>query len=120
MDAKNAVRRTLIAVGAVASLLALPRAALADHDAAARAAAASDPQYSAGYLTSWNALHKMKPMDVMHLVDADKKGYVTLEQFMKFQEELFQRIDRNHDGKIDADEWMGAGSQKAAPKASMK
>jgi hypothetical protein len=56
---------------------------------------------------SWAALQRMKPMEVMHAIDADKKAYVTREEFMKFQEELFARMDRNADGKVDAKEWMG-------------
>ena len=56
---------------------------------------------------SWAAVQRMKAMDVMHMIDIDKKGYVTREEFMKFQEQLFDRMDRNHDGKVDAKEWMG-------------
>jgi len=117
MKTKTAVRRFLVAAGVVSSLLALPRAGLAGDDAAARAAAASDPQYS-GHLTSWSGLIKLKPMDVMHMVDTDKKGYVTRDEFMKFQDLLFQRIDRNHDGKIDVEEWMGTGMAKAPTAAA--
>jgi EF hand len=56
---------------------------------------------------AWAALHQMKPMEVMHMIDADRKGYLTREEFMKFQSEFFDRMDRNHDGKVDAEEWMG-------------
>ncbi len=104
MTTKSAVRRTLLAAALLASTLALPVMAFAADDAAARAAAASDPQYTAGYLSSWNALRKMKPMEVMHMVDADKKVYVTREEFMKFQEQFFDRMDRDHDGKVTAQE----------------
>ncbi|BDG06080.1 EF-hand domain-containing protein [Anaeromyxobacter oryzae] len=52
-------------------------------------------------------LSKMKPMDVMHAMDKEGKGYVTREEFMKFQEEFFERMDRNHDGKVDTNEFMG-------------
>lgn len=115
MLTKHPVRRTFLAAGVLGAVLALPRSSsaddkAADDDRAARAAAASDPQYTAGYLNSWTAMRKMKPMEVMHIVDADKKGYVTKEEFMKFQEQFFRRMDRDHDGKISAQEWMGTGA----------
>jgi hypothetical protein len=119
MKTKSAVRRTLIAAGVVSSLLAVPRVGLADHDAASRAAAASDPQYS-GHLDSWGGLIKLKPTDVMQVVDADEKGYVTKDEFLKFQEELFQRIDRNGDGKSDGQERTGTGTAKSATAASAR
>jgi hypothetical protein len=56
---------------------------------------------------SYDELHRMKAMQVMHEMDMDKKGYVTREEFMKFMEQLYDRMDKNHDGKIDANEWMG-------------
>src|SRR5437870_13803953 len=67
---------------------------------------------AAGPLTSdearsYDQLARMKAMEVMHMIDADKKGYVTREEFMKFQEQFFDRMDQNHDGKVDAKEWMG-------------
>jgi len=105
-----AVRRSLFAAALLATTVALPAMAFASDEAAARAAAASDPEYSAAHLSSWNALHKMKPMDVMHMVDADKKGYVTREEFIKFEEQFFDRMDRDHDGKATAQEWMGEGA----------
>jgi hypothetical protein len=120
MTTKSAVRRTLLATALLASTLALPAMAFAADEAAARAAAASDPEYAAGYLSSWSALHKMKPMDVMHMVDADKKGYVTREEFIKFQEQLFERMDRDQDGKVTAQEWMGGASGKAAAGSAKK
>jgi hypothetical protein len=106
MPTQHAVRRTFLATALLASMLSLPQAARADDDKAARAAAANDPRYS------WAALRKMKPMEVMHMVDEDKKGYVTKEEFMKFQEQFFDRMDRDHDGKISAQEWMGGKAGK--------
>jgi hypothetical protein len=65
---------------------------------------------------SWAALQGMKAMEVMHAMDAAKKGYVTREEFMKFQEAFFQRMDRNGDGKLDAQEWMGEAAEGGARK----
>jgi EF hand len=79
--------------------------------AVAPAARAAGPS-STDEVRSWSALQKMKAMAVMHMVDADKKGYVTKEEFMKFQEQFFDRMDRDHDGKVTAQEWMGKGGKK--------
>ncbi len=59
------------------------------------------------YPSSWLEYRKMEPMPAMHMMDSDKKGYVTKEEFMKFQEEFFSRMDKDHDGKVTADEWLG-------------
>jgi hypothetical protein len=49
---------------------------------------------------------KMKPMDVMHVMDPDNKGYVTKEDYMKFHEMMFQKMDKNRDNKLDEDEFV--------------
>jgi EF hand domain-containing protein len=56
---------------------------------------------------SYAALLELKPMDAMHLVDVDGKGHVTREDFMKFQQQIFERIDSDHDGRATAEEWVG-------------
>ena len=56
---------------------------------------------------SYYALMKMKPAEQMRLMDPDKKGYVTKEEFMKFYESMFDKMDKNKDGKLDKGEWMG-------------
>jgi hypothetical protein len=53
------------------------------------------------------ALLEMKPMDAMHLMDVDGKGHVTREDFMRFQQQVFDRMDKDHDGKATAEEWVG-------------
>jgi len=70
-------------------------------------AARAETPTSTDQVRSYSALLKMKPMEVMHMCDAEKKGYVTREEFMKFHEEIFQKIDRDHDGKLSSAEWMG-------------
>ena len=65
---------------------------------------------------SYNQLARMKPMEVMHMIDSDKKGFVTREEFLKFQEQFFDRMDQNHDGKVDPREWMGKAGTGAASK----
>jgi EF hand len=107
MLTKQTFGRVLIALVLFSAAFVTPREASAADDAAARAAAASDPQYS-----SWAAMRKMKAMDAMHMIDSDKKGYVTKEEFMKFQEQFFEHMDRDHDGKVTAKEWMGTGAAR--------
>ena len=65
---------------------------------------------------SYNQLARMKPMEVMHMIDSDKKGFVTREEFLKFQEQFFDRMDQDHDGKVDPREWMGKAGTGAASK----
>lgn len=50
---------------------------------------------------------KMKPMQAMHMMDKGNKGFVTREAFMKFHEEMFDRMDKDHDGKLSPEEWLG-------------
>ena len=68
---------------------------------AARAADVSFDKVPANY----TMLMKMTPMDLMHAMDPDNKGYVTKEDFMKFHEMMFEKMDKNHDGKLSADEF---------------
>jgi uncharacterized membrane protein YfbV (UPF0208 family) len=59
---------------------------------------------------SYAAMMKMKPMDVMHMMDTDKKGSVTKEQFMKFHEAMFEKMDKNKDGQLSQEEWLNPRS----------
>jgi Ca2+-binding EF-hand superfamily protein len=54
-------------------------------------------------------LMRMDPMEVMHMIDKGTKGYVTREEFLKFQEQFFNRMDRDHNGRISEVEWTDAG-----------
>jgi hypothetical protein len=58
---------------------------------------------------SYTAAQKMKPVDVMHMMDTDKTGYVTREEFIKFQEALFDKMDRNHDARLTETEFTDRG-----------
>jgi len=57
---------------------------------------------------SYYALMKMKPAEVMHVMDPDKKGYVSKEDFMKFHqkmaENMFDKMDKNHNGRLEQSE----------------
>jgi hypothetical protein len=58
---------------------------------------------------SYTALMKMDPVDVMHMIDKEKKGYVTRDEFLKFQAALFDNIDRNKDRRLSAPEFTDQG-----------
>jgi hypothetical protein len=60
-------------------------------------------------MPSYPALMKMKPMDVMKMMDTDKGGYVTREEFVKFYEDLFERLDRDKNQQIAPAEFTDAG-----------
>jgi len=57
--------------------------------------------------SSYGAMMKMKPMDVFKMMDTDKKGVVTKEQYMKFHEAMFDKMDKNKDGVLSHEEWVG-------------
>jgi hypothetical protein len=61
----------------------------------------------------------------MSMVDANKDGKVTKQEFLKHHEAIFDRIDANKDGAVDqpeADAYGGARSSgtSAAPHGAMK
>jgi hypothetical protein len=72
----------------------------------ARAADSSSDQHVP---KTYTAMVKMKPTDVMHLMDKDGTGYVTREEFMKFYEQLFQQLDSDRDARITEPEFTDAG-----------
>jgi hypothetical protein len=61
---------------------------------------------------SYYALMKMSPAEQMHLMDPDKKGFVTKDEFMKFHaamaKKMFANMDKNHDGKVTEAEFEAA------------
>jgi hypothetical protein len=94
LAARRTIHGAAVALAVVASVTFLP---------VARAADTAQDKIPASYM----ALMKMNAMDVMHAMDSDKKGHVMKEEFMKFHEAMFDRMDKNKDGKLTEDEWMG-------------
>jgi hypothetical protein len=84
--------RAVLAAALVAVLATIP------------SARASDVSYDQ-MPPSYAPLMKMKPKEVMRLMDPDKKGYVTKSDFMKFHEMMFEKMDKNHDGKLSESEF---------------
>jgi hypothetical protein len=91
--------KSTIARRAALTLAVLGAAALAPSALAADTATDKMPG-------SYSALMKMKPMAIMHMMDVGKKGYVTKEEFMKFHEAMFDKMDKNKDGKLSEDEFV--------------
>jgi len=85
--------RAALAAALVAVMATIPDANASD---------ASLDRMPAGY----SSLMKMKPMEVMHMMDPDKKGYVTKSDFMKFHERMFEKMDKNHDDKLSEEEFV--------------
>jgi hypothetical protein len=48
------------------------------------------------------AMQKMKPSELYNMMDKDKDGYVTKEEFLKFQERVFDSWDKNKTGRLGA------------------
>ncbi len=78
-------------------------------DAPGRAAAEDAAKKEKQKMPSYPALMQMKPEDVMNMMDKDKKGYVTHEEFMKFYEALFQRLDRDKNQQLTLPEFTDRG-----------
>jgi hypothetical protein len=48
---------------------------------------------------------KMDPAKAMKMMDPDNKGYVTREEFLKFQEKLFNNIPKQSPDRVTTEEW---------------
>lgn len=59
-----------------------------------------------GYNTE---LHKM---EMMHMLDGNADHMVTEQEFRTYYGEVFNEIDTNHDGALDAKEWVGTGGKQ--------
>ncbi|ACT50576.1 MULTISPECIES: EF-hand domain-containing protein [Methylovorus] len=66
------------------------------------AAVAADPMLSTGgYATE---MHKM---EMMKMLDADGNHMVTKSEFDRYYSSIFDELDKNKDGNLDATEWAG-------------
>lgn len=105
MFARRITRTVLLSVTMSAAVVALTLCPLT-----ARAAEDAKHQDHSGKMPSSMAqLMKMDPEECMKMMDKEHKGHVTKKDFMKFQEELWQRMDKNRDNKVTAPEFTDAG-----------
>lgn len=61
---------------------------------------------------SYRALMKMKAIEVMHMMDPGKTGFVTKADYMAFHEAMYEKMDRNKDGKLSKSEWLDRSEDK--------
>ena len=54
----------------------------------------------------------MRTMKMMHMMDTNKEGKVTKEEFMHYYEMVFDKMDEKHLGYIDVNMWIGQESYK--------
>ena len=59
--------------------------------------------------SSMGQLMKMDPAQCFKMMDKDQKGYVTKQDFMRFQEELWKRMDKDQNGKVTVPEFTDMG-----------
>ncbi len=55
------------------------------------------------------AMQKIKPSEMYNLMDKDKDGYVTKEEFLKFQERVFDSWDKDKTGRLGQPMFTDAG-----------
>jgi hypothetical protein len=103
---RSAVKRVLFGVLALVGALVGPASP-------ARAAGGGS---GGGVPPDWVKFQQMKPAEVWHMMDPDNKGYVTKDEFMKFQDELFTKLDKKGEGKITPDEFMGHSAASSSSK----
>jgi hypothetical protein len=72
-------------------------------------AAADDPAKKEKKMPSYPALMKMEPKQVSTMMDADNSGYVSREEFMKFYEALYDRLDRDKNQQLTPPEFTDRG-----------
>jgi hypothetical protein len=49
----------------------------------------------------------MRTMKMMHMMDTNKDGKVTKEEFMAYHEMIWEKMDPGHLGQIDVNKWIG-------------
>jgi Ca2+-binding EF-hand superfamily protein len=88
----NTIPRTLFTAVLLASAAALSIPASAD-DMVSFASGG----YSAG----------LRTMEMMHMIDTNKDGMVSKEEWLAYQERVFKTLDKDSDGSLDAEEFYG-------------
>lgn len=54
-----------------------------------------------GYATS------LRTMEMMHMIDSNKDGVVSKEEWVAYQERVFKALDKDGDGSLDTEEFYG-------------
>jgi len=85
------IKRILFASAAVAAVASLP-------------ASAGQDDRELSYISF------LKDLKMMQMYDRNADHRVTRTEFMKFSEDTFRKLDRNHDGVVDETEWTTGGA----------
>ncbi|MFZ5555479.1 MAG: hypothetical protein ACOZDY_01950 [Pseudomonadota bacterium] len=56
-----------------------------------------------GYWSMWS----VRNMGTMKMMDTDGDHKVTRAEFMKYMEKMYDSLDKNKDGKVDINEFLG-------------
>ena len=96
------ITRALVAIAAAGAALVISLVP-------SQTRAAADDAKKDKKMPSYPALQKMEPNDVMKMMDADKSGFVTREEFVKFYEALYERLDRDKDQQLKPAEFTDRG-----------
>ncbi|HMK14593.1 MAG TPA: EF-hand domain-containing protein [Burkholderiales bacterium] len=59
---------------------------------------------ASGYATPGKGMRTMK---MMHMMDTNKDGKVSKEEFMAYYEMVWNKMDTGHLGQIDVNKWIG-------------
>jgi hypothetical protein len=49
----------------------------------------------------------VRTMEMMHMIDTNKDGMVSRDEWVAYQERVFKALDKDGDGSLDADEFYG-------------
>jgi Ca2+-binding EF-hand superfamily protein len=49
----------------------------------------------------------LRTMEMMHMIDSNKDGKISKDEWVAYQNRVFTALDKNHDGFLDADEFFG-------------
>lgn len=69
-------------------------------------AQAAEPSHDKKMKMTYGEFMKMDPAECMKMMDPTHKGYVTKQEFMKFQEKLFNNIPKKAADRVTEEEWL--------------
>jgi EF hand domain-containing protein len=49
----------------------------------------------------------LRTMEMMHMIDSNKDGMVSKDEWVAYQERVFKALDKNGDGSLDTEEFYG-------------